>query len=226
MSEENVQLTEHEKQMIAVAEGGDPNAPDDNKGGEPRLPSEGDLPLDQMKPEDMSKEQLLEFIKMAQEEETEDEGEEDGEEETDDSGDDEELSEEERKLQEAEDKLREVAAFEEAGGKEAYQELVAWGSENLDENEIGIFNQAVTQGEPEVTKFAVRAVNALRQVKNYETFGQQGQMTDGQGTAMMEGLTGYESQAEMQRDMQDPRYHTDPAFQQKVMMKLSVTSAF
>jgi hypothetical protein len=37
---------------------------------------------------------------------------------------------------------------------------------------------------------------------------------------------GYASQAEMVRDMRDPKYNTDPAFRAKVEQKLSVTTAF
>lgn len=230
MDEENYELSEHDKQMIAVAEGGDPNDPAENT--DVRLPSEGEPSIDELKPEDMSKEQLLELLNSqkesegeAEDEDAEDDGE-DLEDDSDEGVDDDELSEADQRLLEAENKLRELSAYEVAGGKEAYQELVGWGSENLSEDQVDVFNKAVTAGDPNMVKFAVEAVQALQKLSGIENFGHEGELNLGDGTTTQRGVTGYQSQAEMQRDMSDPRYSTDPAFQERVMQRLAITQSF
>lgn len=239
MPDPTIELSEHDKRMIAVADGGDPADPAENLNPENpdvRLPSDGELPLDQMNPEDMSKEQLLEFIKgHSADAEDGDDAEDGGDDEDEDSDDelggededgDEAPTEAEKKLAAAEDKLREASAYEAAGGKEGYQDLAKWGAENLGEEQIEIFNQAVTTGEPDVVKFAVEALKAFQKVQSFDTFGQEGDMTLGNNGGVTPSVTGYESQAQMSADMSDPRYKIDPAFQERVAMKLSVTTAF
>lgn len=227
MSEE-LNLSEHEKEMIKVAEGGAPIEGEDK----PRLPSEGDVPLDQMKPEDMSREQLLEFLQRGKESDEEESDEEESEESTDEEDadeedDGEELSDAEKRLLEAEEKLREVAAYEAAGGKEDFQALIKWGGENLSEDQVGIFNQAVTEGDPEVVTFAVSALKSMQELAHIKNFGYEGDSTNPDAARYgNEAVKGYESQAEMEADMRDPRYQTDPAYRERVAMKLGITTSF
>lgn len=225
------ELSEHDKQMIAVAEGGDPNDPSENT--PPRLPSEGEPTLEDLNPEDMSKEQLLELLNKQKESDGESEEEEDLDEDEDlededldgEDDEDEDDEDEDDELSTLRQQLREREAYDVAGGKEAYAELMAWGAENLEQTEIDIFNQSVNEGSPEIVKFAVEAVKAKQALANYEANGYEGQMTEGQG-GRQGFTTGYQSDAEMQADMRDPRYQTDEAFRNQVMQKLAMTTAF
>nr|DAW75313.1 MAG TPA: capsid assembly protein [Caudoviricetes sp.] len=107
-----------------------------------------------------------------------------------------------------------------AGGEENYARLIQFiGSQP--QNVIDGFNAAIQTGNIAQIQLALAGVQA--------------QMTAAYGTAnpsVMAGAqgagtpTGYQTTAEMTKDMSDPRYQTDPAFTQEVYRKIQYSSLF
>lgn len=107
-----------------------------------------------------------------------------------------------------------------AGGEEAYQQLLQFLSAQP-RNVIDGFNAAIQTGSLAQIQLAIDGIRA--------------QMTNKFGTAnpsVMAGQTGagtpqgYQTTAEMTKDMSDPRYQTDPVFTQEVYRKLQNSSLF
>tara|TARA_Y100001973_G_scaffold31182_1_gene47032 strand:+ start:278 stop:1111 length:834 start_codon:yes stop_codon:yes gene_type:complete len=100
-----------------------------------------------------------------------------------------------------------------AGGDNEYQEMVAWAGQNLEQAEVDAFNNVTNSGNYEAIRFAVEAMaNRYRAAEGYEA-----QMVSGKSTSTVKP---YRSQAELARDIADPRYGTDPAFRQDIEERL------
>lgn len=102
-----------------------------------------------------------------------------------------------------------------AGGEQAYGEMITWASQNLDAEEIGAFNSATSSGNAAAARFAIESLkNRFTAQEGYEA-----PLVTGRKSAP--AVTGYRSNAELSRDIADPRYHSDPAFRQDVEDKLA-----
>ncbi len=113
-----------------------------------------------------------------------------------------------------------------AGGQENYNAMIQWASENLSEEEINYFNKAIESGDMTQAKFAVQGLVARYQQETGKgTKGNKPNLIQGQSVDQ-QVPAGYQSKVEMIRDMQDPRYHRDPAFRKQVEDKLAKTTAF
>ena len=101
-----------------------------------------------------------------------------------------------------------------AGGDEGYDEMLAWAGENLNEQEIDMFDAVMERGDPLSAFFAVRSL-AYRweDAKGYD-----GKMLT--GTAPKADGSQFRSQAEVVQAMSDPRYDRDAAYRQDIMKKL------
>jgi len=219
----DVQLSEHEKAMLNVADNGDPNAPDDTKSV--NLPSEEKPAADEPQlPEGVeSVEDLINKFNELNSSETDEESEGD-EAKGDGEGEEgeEEADERDEKLAAAEEKLREISVYETVGGKEEYSKLIEWADQNLSEEQVEVYDAAVMNGSPEQAAFAASALKAMSELHAIKNHGYSGQTTI-PSTSGGEVLVGYKSDAEMVKDMNDPRYDTDPAFRARVEQKLAVS---
>ena len=100
------------------------------------------------------------------------------------------------------------------GGKEQYQQIMNWAVQNLPQSDIEAFDAIVDSANPSSISMAVESM-----AKRYtEANGQDGNMIQGRSAKMTDS---YRSQAEMIRDMNDPRYDSDPAYRNDVMTKLA-----
>lgn len=100
------------------------------------------------------------------------------------------------------------------GGREQYQQMMNWAVQNLPQSDIDAFDAIVDSANPSSIAMAVEAM-----AKRFtDANGQEGQMI--QGRSAQDNI-GYRSQAELIRDMNDPRYDQDPAYRNDVMVKLS-----
>lgn len=100
------------------------------------------------------------------------------------------------------------------GGDENYTNMMQWASQNLNEQEISMYDQVMDQGDPLAAYFAVQSL-AYRYQDNV---GYEGNML--QGKASQDKSLGFNSQAELVAAMSDPRYDRDPAYRQKIMQQL------
>lgn len=209
------ELTAHEQEMIKVAEGGNPLDPSENAKEVINLPSEEakeeatkeEPKVDEESPEEESKET---------EEETKD---------SEDSDEDGELTEEQKELVKLREEAKERAVYDAIGGKEEFVKLAQWAGDNLSEEQKEVYNQAVNQGNEAQAVFAAEALRAMREVNNIKTHGYQGDVTRPTGADQSSPSQGYESTAQMQVDMADTRYRSDPAFRAKVASKIAATKA-
>ena len=107
-----------------------------------------------------------------------------------------------------------------AGGEDSYKALAQY-LQTQPKNVIDGFNAALQSGSMAQIQLAIGGIQAAM-TKQYGTAnpsvmaGQQGR-----GAAQ-----GYQTTAEMTKDMSDPRYQTDPAFTKEVYRKLQNSSIF
>jgi len=100
------------------------------------------------------------------------------------------------------------------GGESEYGKLVNWAGENLPQNAIDAFDDAVETGNVQMIKLAIAGVKAQYENEN----GTEGRMLTGK-TAKSSGDV-FRSQAELVRAMSDNRYEDDPAYRQDIIEKL------
>lgn len=101
-----------------------------------------------------------------------------------------------------------------AGGDQQYGEMLQWAKENLNPQEVEMFDMVIDRGDPLAAFFAVRSLAYRYQ----DSQGREGKMVT--GTAPRGDGSQFTSQAEVVQAMSDPRYDRDPAFRQKIMKKL------
>lgn len=102
------------------------------------------------------------------------------------------------------------------GGEASYNELTSWAKDNLAEDDIDAYNEAVNSGDMKMTMMAVRGLEARYRADN----GSEPKRQIAGETARA-GSESYKSLAELQKDMSDARYKNDPAFRRTVEQKLS-----
>lgn len=102
------------------------------------------------------------------------------------------------------------------GGDAAYNEMVQWAANNLNETEIADFNSVTATNNPAAIRFAVSALHArYRGAEGYEA-----PLVTGRRSS--EGdVKAFRSHAELSRAIADPRYAKDPAFRQDVEARLA-----
>jgi hypothetical protein len=106
-----------------------------------------------------------------------------------------------------------AAAYNAAGSESEYNIMSEWAAENLTEAEIASFNNSLDGTKEDM----VQAITALKSRYSSDV-GSDG-LRHNQTTGSTSG-DAYESWAQVQVDMNDPRYATDPAFRSKVSAKL------
>lgn len=111
------------------------------------------------------------------------------------------------------------SVFTTVGGEQNYAAMVEWAGENFTEAEITVFNNSVNGVDTNATMFAVKALKAQYEAaEGFEpTTPLRGNQTPGPSQAA------YRSLAEMEKDMNDPRYQTDPAWRADVARKLDAS---
>lgn len=100
------------------------------------------------------------------------------------------------------------------GGPQAYQDMLKWAGQNLNDAEIEMFDSVVGTGDPASCYYAIQNLFSRYQ----DAVGADGTMLTGQGAVDRQDV--FRSQAEVVAAMQDPRYDKDPAFRQDIFEKL------
>ena len=108
--------------------------------------------------------------------------------------------------------INEVKNF--AGGEQAYDNIVQWAGQNLDQSSIDAFDSIINTGSIDAIKIAVTGLKAQYQDAN----GYEGKMYTGKTPPSKQDI--FRSQAELVRAMSDRRYEQDPAYRQDVIEKL------
>jgi hypothetical protein len=101
-----------------------------------------------------------------------------------------------------------------AGGEQAYNNMVQWAGQNLDQSSIQAFDNIINSGSVEAIKLAVSGLKAQYENSN----GYEGTMYTGKAPQTSKDV--FRSQAELVEAMSDRRYDRDPAYRQDVIEKL------
>lgn len=109
-----------------------------------------------------------------------------------------------------------------AGGQEAYESLVKWGTDNLTKAEHESFNKAqdiaIATGDSTALGLLIEGIKA-------KMGGGEPNYVAGKG-GNTTGVQGYQLRSEMTADMNNPLYRTDPNFVAQVQARLAATTAF
>ena len=103
---------------------------------------------------------------------------------------------------------------ESVGGVDEYQSMIQWASQNLSEQEIGLYDAAMDRGDPLTMFFAAQAHSSRYQ----DAVGYDGEMLTGSAPRNTGDV--FRSQAELVAAMSDPRYDKDPAYRMDISEKL------
>lgn len=103
------------------------------------------------------------------------------------------------------------------GGQDAYNETLAWASENLKPEEVAAYDNVVNSGNKDAIFFAVQALNQ----RYRDAVGFEGKSVSGK--SVRQSVQGFRSQAELARAISDPRYRNDPAYRIDIENKLAAS---
>ena len=117
----------------------------------------------------------------------------------------------------ARQELANLKAFNKAGGsEESYKEMTAWAATNLSESEIAAYDKTIS--DPTTMESAVEGLYA----KFTAASNSEGKTVHGNPGSSSPG-SHYKSSAEMQADMNNPKYKTDAAFRNAVAQKIAAS---
>ena len=101
-----------------------------------------------------------------------------------------------------------------AGGKDGYEQLMTWASDNMSEADANSFDEVIETGNKAAVTFAVKALmGQYEDAVGRDSSLVQGKASDNSGDV-------YRSMAEVVRDMNNPEYDRDPAIRADVQRKL------
>jgi hypothetical protein len=111
-----------------------------------------------------------------------------------------------------------TAIVNRVGGQDAYNKALAWAAENLSEEDKASYDAVVQSGNKAATQFAVEALTT----RYKQAVGFDGEPVTG-AVAKAPKVKAYRSEAELRRDLSNPRYQQDPAFRLDVEERLAVS---
>tara|TARA_R100001163_G_C5045798_1_gene183140 strand:+ start:515 stop:1153 length:639 start_codon:yes stop_codon:yes gene_type:complete len=131
-------------------------------------------------------------------------------------------AEEEGEVEESEEEVEDNNLTEEqagylmdmAGGEKAYNSMLDWAGNNFSKDEISMYDEVMSAGDPNAIFFAIQALQARFE----EDVGTDGQTLTGRGAGSDDDS--FQSQAELVAAMNDPRYDRDPAYRKEMMRRL------
>ena len=100
-------------------------------------------------------------------------------------------------------------------GEEQYKSMTDWVANNLTEEEVETFNRGVASDDS-TALFTIKGMYA-----RYNTESKEPKINLGQSSSSNSTGERYESVSQLKEDMKNPLYQKDPAFRQKVELKLS-----
>ena len=100
------------------------------------------------------------------------------------------------------------------GGEDQYQQMMQWATQNLQKNEIEMYDAVMDKGDPLAAYFAVQALSG--RIKDSQ--GVDGKLLTGKAPNSDGDV--FKSQAQVVKAMSDVRYEKDPAYRQAIYDKL------
>lgn len=118
--------------------------------------------------------------------------------------------------QAARNEVQVQAVYQEVGGEQAYQGMLEWAEENLQQGDIDAFNGVVSRGSQAEILMAVRGLKAQYAASNKEP-----RLVTATAPTSGSGEAPFQSTAEMVAAMSDKRYKTDSAYRDMVERRLA-----
>ena len=112
------------------------------------------------------------------------------------------------------------SVYKQVGGETQYHDMMSWAKENLNPNEVALYDSSVNSNDLDTTLYAVKGLYARYSTEN----GVEPTLVQGDTAPTASGI--YMSAAEVKADMSNPKYQTDPAFRDKVASKLAKSNVF
>ena len=100
------------------------------------------------------------------------------------------------------------------GGEKEYEGMLSWAKNNLQKNEIDMYDRVMERGDPTACYFAVQALK----YRFDDASGIEGEMLTGKAPSNRGDQ--FKSNAQLVEAMNDPKYENDPAYRREVMEKL------
>jgi hypothetical protein len=107
----------------------------------------------------------------------------------------------------------------EAGGPEAFNQLLQWARTGMSAEEVQAYNDAVNGGQMTVAKMLLRSMRAAYETKN----GRQPNLVGGENVPQHGGVKPFASQDQMVKAMSDIRYREDPNYRAEVDRRLAIS---
>lgn len=110
--------------------------------------------------------------------------------------------------------------YDEAGGEDAYGEIVTWAKDALSKEEIAAYNKAIDSGDRHQALLAIRGLRSTYEAKNGRV---PNNVKATGGATAPSGSAPFASSAEMTAAMRDPRYKTDQAYRDHVAARIAAS---
>ena len=114
-----------------------------------------------------------------------------------------------------------ASIFNTVGGKDKYQELMTWASDNLSETDVASYNSITDTGSVDQIKFAVQGLMAQAGMNSKSK-----QPDLFQGDVGVQNVKTFNSLAQVTEAINDPRYTTDPVYRKEVEAKIGSSNVF
>lgn len=112
--------------------------------------------------------------------------------------------------------------MDEVGGDANYSKMVDWAKTNMTPQEVEAFNNQMLQAGDDPNAARIAIMNMRDNWTQSTGMDPRRARSGGNAPAQL----GYESREQLLKDMDDPRYKTDPAYQRQINNKLRHTTAF
>ena len=110
---------------------------------------------------------------------------------------------------------KEVSQLKEvAGGDKGYTDMISWANNNLQKEEIAMYDNVMENGDATACFFAIQALK----YRYDDASGVEGEMLTGKAPSTKGDQ--FQSNAQLVEAMSDPKYYNDPAYRREVMEKL------
>ena len=110
---------------------------------------------------------------------------------------------------------KEVSQLKEvAGGDKGYTDMISWANNNLQKEEIAMYDNVMENGDATACFFAIQALK----YRYDDASGVEGEMLTGKAPSTKGDQ--FQSNAQLVEAMSDPKYDNDPAYRREVMEKL------
>jgi hypothetical protein len=111
------------------------------------------------------------------------------------------------------------------GGMEKYTQASEWANSNFSEQEIAQFNTAIDEAAGNEAVIGTLIGSFMKMAEMGMSKGEvKAEPIHSSETTKVERNKGYETKSDMMKDINDPRYHKDPSFRDKVASKVALTN--